>query len=117
MGRPNGRRSLTLAPDALTCSPTVPGKLRSQALPIGQAEVYNVSKDRLLSPTLSSKGREGEFPSTTVKTEPLQHTSRVTRMSGRVARCLFALVLAPLPVAAGTQPPPDAHQHWAFHPP
>jgi len=34
-----------------------------------------------------------------------------------VARCLVALALAPFPVAAATQPPPDARQHWAFHPP
>src|SRR5260221_605073 len=41
----------------------------------------------------------------------------VTRMSGWVALCLLALALAPFPVAAATQPPPDARQHWAFHPP
>src|SRR6187551_517841 len=35
----------------------------------------------------------------------------------RFAWCMLFLAFLPLVAKSDTKPPPDAHKHWAFHPP
>src|SRR6187402_1829734 len=42
---------------------------------------------------------------------------RAARKRCRFAWCVLILAFLPLVAKSDTKPPPDAHKHWAFHPP